>query len=62
MKSRMIPVVILTTSEQESNLMRSYKLGTNSYIVKPVDFDKFLDAVKEPGFYWLLLNSKPRFS
>lgn len=54
-----MPVVILTTSKEESDVMKGYKLGANSYIVKPVDFDKFITSVKEIGFYWLLLNEAP---
>ena len=54
-----IPVVVLTSSQQESDLVRSYDLGVNSYIVKPVDFDQFTKAVQMIGFYWLLLNKVP---
>ena len=53
------PVVVLTTSKEEKDLIETYRLGVNSYIVKPVDFDKFVDAVKELGYYWLLLNEQP---
>ena len=54
-----IPVVVLTSSQQESDLIHSYNLGVNSYIVKPVDFDQFTKAVQLIGFYWLLLNKTP---
>lgn len=58
-RTRHIPVVVLTSSEAESDLIETYNLGVNSYIVKPVDFDQFTDAVKLIGFYWLLLNKRP---
>ncbi|HAE22558.1 MAG TPA: two-component system response regulator [Spirochaetaceae bacterium] len=58
-RTAMMPIVILTTSREESDMMRSYSTGANSYIVKPVDFTKFIDSVKEIGFYWLLLNEAP---
>jgi len=59
MRTQMIPVVVLTSSKEEKDLIESYKLGVNSYIQKPVAFDKFVDAVKEIGYYWLLMNQSP---
>ena len=54
-----VPVVMLTSSKEERDIIRSYQLGVNSYIVKPVEFDKFADAVKDLGYYWMLLNEPP---
>ncbi len=57
--TRSVPVVMLTSSQEERDIVESYKLGVNSYIVKPVDFDKFLDMVSQVGLYWSLVNKVP---
>ena len=58
-RTRTIPVVILTSSKEERDLVESYRLGTNSYIQKPVDFDQFRETVKRVGLYWLVVNQCP---
>src|SRR6266852_5337693 len=58
-RTRSIPVVVLTSSREERDIVETYKLGVNSYIVKPVDFEQFTEAVRELGLYWVLLNHRP---
>ncbi len=58
-ETKSIPVVVLSSSSHESDLRRSYQLGVNSYVVKPVDFDQYIETVKGLGEYWLLLNEWP---
>lgn len=58
-RTKTIPVVVLTSSYEDRDLEEAYKLGVNSYIVKPVDFDKFVEAVERLGLYWSLLNVAP---
>ncbi len=57
---RIIPVVVLTSSKEEQDLIESYHLGANAYIVKPVDFDKFIKTISEIGFFWMVLNNTPK--
>lgn len=59
-RTRVIPVVMMTSSREEQDLVQSYELGVNSYIVKPMDFERFSAAVAEAGHYWLLVNQEPR--
>ena len=55
-RTQAIPVVVMTSSDEEKDIVESYKLGVNSYIVKPVDFDQFTETVRRLGYYWLLIN------
>jgi len=61
-RTKMIPVVMMTSSKEKKDIVESYKLGVNSYIVKPVDFGQFVDCVSELGLYWLLLNKLPSWN
>jgi len=58
-RTKHIPIVVLTSSREEEDLARSYNYGVNSYVVKPVDFPQFSDAVRQVGLYWMLLNQVP---
>ncbi len=58
-RTRLLPVVILTSSKEEQDLINGYSLGANSYVAKPVDFTQFREAVRQLGLYWLLLNEPP---
>ncbi len=58
--TRTIPVVMLTSSKESPDIAKCYELGVNSYIVKPVNFDAFTEAIRQLGFYWLLLNQPPK--
>jgi CheY-like chemotaxis protein len=56
---KVVPVVVLTSSREEQDLIQSYNLGTNGYVVKPVDFHEFVDAIKELGLFWAVVNQPP---
>ena len=58
-RTHLIPVVMLTSSAEERDIVESYKLGVNSYIVKPVDFEQFSETARQLGYYWLLINKQP---
>ena len=58
-KLRMIPVVVLTSSHEERDMVASYRLGVNAYVVKPVDFHEFVNAIKELGVFWGIINEPP---
>jgi CheY-like chemotaxis protein len=58
-RSRRIPVVVLTSSQEDRDIVESYKLGVNSYVSKPVEFDDFINAVSTLGFYWMIINNPP---
>jgi CheY-like chemotaxis protein len=58
-KLKLIPVVVLTSSREERDMLASYKLGVNAYVVKPVDFHEFVDAIKELGVFWAIINEPP---
>jgi CheY-like chemotaxis protein len=58
-KLKLIPVVVLTSSHEEKDLIASYKLGVNAYVVKPVDFHQFVNAIKELGVFWAVINAPP---
>ncbi|HWJ22655.1 MAG TPA: response regulator [Gemmatimonadaceae bacterium] len=59
-RTRLTPVVVLTSSDEEEDLIRSYRLGANSYVRKPIDFERFLEAIRQLTVYWLVLNEAPK--
>ena len=61
-RTKLIPIVVLTSSKEQSDVVESYQLGVNSYIVKPVNFERFAEAVHDLGLYWLLHNQPPKIT
>jgi len=61
-ETSLVPVVMMTTSDEQEDLITSYELGANSYIRKPIDFENFIEAVKQLGMYWLVLNEQPKLN
>jgi CheY-like chemotaxis protein len=59
-RTKLIPIVMMTSSKEEQDIVESHKLGVNSYVVKPVDFDNFSKTVCDLGFYWLVVNTAPQ--
>jgi DNA-binding response OmpR family regulator len=57
--TKMIPIVIITSSKEEADIMEGYRLGTNAYVQKPVDFHQFIDAIKNLGIFWAIINEPP---
>ncbi|HSX84945.1 MAG TPA: response regulator [Cellvibrio sp.] len=60
-RTRFLPVVLLTSSKEEQDIVKGYRLGVNSYVRKPVDFNEFLKAIQQLGLYWLILNEAPQY-
>lgn len=60
-RTKFLPVVLLTSSKEEQDIVKSYRLGVNSYVRKPVDFNEFLKAIQQLGLYWLILNEAPQY-
>jgi two-component system, response regulator len=60
-RTKLIPVVVMTSSQEESDVFESYRLGVNSFVIKPVNFEKFIHTVAELGLYWVLINQPPVF-
>ena len=58
-RTKLLPIVVLTSSKEQQDLVESYSLGANSYVHKPVDFNQFVEAVRQLGLYWLVLNEPP---